>query len=428
MTRSASSCLSTASAKARRTPASAKGFSLPAAVEAEEVGAVVGDHVHVAAFPGCGCRERRQCLVHRLARGKQRVVLRAVVVQPALALLHEFRVEPHAQVGHPVHAPRLVGKERRVAVGNGDDVDDGHVLPRTVPVLRIPHQPHAALVSPGLRHVRAVADNGAGLGPSRIDGASTIGRVETGEALHGGPVHRCHHGEGHRRQPVGHGLRKRQHDGAVIRGMHRHQFVALGKGLLPALRRALRGALGGGKRGELLELRLAERVELLGARDLLHESRVVGGKVRQHGPAPCIDEVLRDHRVAVRPARIGAQVERPRQAIRRHLPAIGGAGQRAAALRVHDHERLVDGPREADVVLVRHALRVERLEVVRLHHREVGARPGGVEAREQQQQDRKQDGGQGQLHGDCIDRHREVRGANAGRSVDFVPCAACLPS
>ena len=84
-------------------------------------------------------------------------------------------------------------------------------------------------------------------------------------------------------------------------------------------------------------------VEMLGAADTVQHRGVFGAEARREHPLVTEEEIGGGHRVAVRPAGIFAQAEGPGLAVFRHRPAFGDAGDGVQVLRVVIHQAFEEG-------------------------------------------------------------------------------------
>ena len=151
----------------------------------------------------------------------------------------------------------------------------------------------------------------------------------------------------------------------------------------------VRGRELGGHRGASVE-------ELLRPVDREEEARVVGGAVGKNGAAPRVAEVLAGDGVAIRPARVLAQMERVGAAVRRDLPALCDTRLKRAVGGAKIDERLVEHPRATELVLVAHTLWIQRVHVAAVDQHEIGRRQRAIERdARRERQDHEDDGRDG---------------------------------
>ena len=108
------------------------------------------------------------------------------------------------------------------------------------------------------------------------------------------------------------------------------------------------------------QLRATSLKEALCAADGEEQSRVVGRSIGQDRAAPRVGEVVTGDGLAVGPLGVGAQIERVHQAVRGDFPTLGHPWDDCAIRGAKVDESFKEHARAAQLMLVAHALGVER--------------------------------------------------------------------
>jgi hypothetical protein len=103
----------------------------------------------------------------------------------------------------------------------------------------------------------------------------------------------------------------------------------------------------------------AARVEILGAGDGEKNVGVLRAQLRRQDPTEREREVLGGERSAIGPPQVAAQMERPRQAVRRRFPALRGGADRLGSGLVDGGQALEKCEHDGHVVECDEDLRIE---------------------------------------------------------------------
>ena len=208
---------------------------------------------------------------------------------------------------------------------------------------------------------------------------------------------RCEAGEGAKVEEVCERLFERHDEGLRVRCRDTHSFFKRARRLLPE-QLGVRGCRWDFAflcaRGVLCEKPGARSKKLSGTLDREKHLRVVSRGIRQNRPAPRVGKVVARDRISIRPFRVGSQMKCPDATIGRNFPTLRNARDNCAVRCAQIDKRLVDHACTAQLVLVAHALRVERVAVGTLDDDEVGRRQrpierhGGSECEDEQEDGR----------------------------------------
>ena len=194
-----------------------------------------------------------------------------------------------------------------------------------VPVARVLAHDHASRDFPGFEREGAAGDHRAGAGPRGVQGIDGA-ELEDRRRVHGNPAVVAHELE-----EVGHGVFQLDDERARIGRAEADRTEVLG----------------------------LARAELLGAADGVQHRGVFRAEARTKHALVAEEEVRRGDRVAVGPARVGAQAEGPRLAVRGHRPALGDAGHGVQVLGVVVDEAFEEGADDVAFAETGDRLRVE---------------------------------------------------------------------
>ena len=308
-----------------------------------------------------------------------------------LSLRKHFGLVLRAEISEPIAAARLKAQHARVRVLDGaafhrlgDDATWG-------PVVRIGLEAHVALVTPHRWHIGAIGHDATRLGPVVALDESAACVVEGNELLDGCRMHgrearkRAKIEEISQRRVEMHdeGVRVRRFDGDVlgeIRLGHAPKFSRI-------------AVIGFGRFGIRRQRSRAVVVERARAADGEVKRGVVGSGIGQNRAAPRVGEVRARHGITVGPPGIRAQMKGVGAQVSGDFPPFCHALHNRTVAGAQIHQRLVDHARAAQLMLVTHALRVERVAVRSLDQHQVRRRQRRIkrhrrEPRKDQQENR----------------------------------------
>ena len=343
-----------------------------AAIEAEEVGAESVEAAHIAPLARRRDGKSANDVVSNGAMCETSVDFRGKTREIRLSLRKHFGLVLRAEISEPIAAARLKAQHARVRVLDGaafhrlgDDATWG-------PVVRIGLEAHVALVTPHRWHIGAIGHDATRLGPVVALDESAACVVEGNELLDGCRMHgrearkRAKIEEISQRRVEMHdeGVRVRRFDGDVlgeIRLGHAPKFSRI-------------AVIGFGRFGIRRQRSRAVVVERARAADGEVKRGVVGSGIGQNRAAPRVGEVRARHGITVGPPGIRAQMKGVGAQISGDFPPFCHAFHNRTVAGAQIHQCLVDHARAAQLMLVTHALRVERVAVRSLDQHQIRRR------------------------------------------------------